>query len=89
MGKNDLLGKVTKTKDKTLEVHLFDNGSVEIESGLYKNIGIEIKRADPTKDVTCPEGALYVIETYRPEEKSKAVLPGFAWIMPDGRIYTK
>jgi hypothetical protein len=89
MGKNDLLGKVTKTKDKTLEVHLFDNGSVEIESELYKNLGVCIQGVDPTKEVLCPQGAVYMIETYRPEEKSKAMLPGFAWIMSDGTIKYK
>ena len=36
-------GKI-KTKDKTLEVHLFDGGMVEIESELHKNIGIQVNR---------------------------------------------
>lgn len=49
------MSKTIKTEDKTLEVNLFDEGRMELESGLYKNIGIGIKRVDPSKEIGCPK----------------------------------
>lgn len=82
------MGKKIKTKDKKLEVTLFDEGIVEIESKLTRDIGIDIRPVDPSKDVASPKGALYKISLYRPEPESK-VKPfeyDTAWVMPDGTI---
>lgn len=79
-----------KTKDKTLEVHLFENAMIEIESKLHENLGIEVRRVDPTDmyGQIGPKGALYMIRVYKPEPNVKELPDGYdsAWIMPDGKI---
>jgi len=82
------MAKTLKTKDKTLEVTLFDDGMVEIESNLYEHIGIEIKRVDPSNNIGGPKGALYEIWIYKPEPNAKAKPFEYdiAWVMPDGTI---
>jgi len=75
------------TKDKSLEVRLFDNKIIEIESKRFKNVSIEIKVPDPTDPLT-PVNALYRILIYQSKEKVKN-MPfeyGTAWVMTDGTI---
>ena len=80
--------RTIRTKDKTLEVNLFDDGMVEIESKLHEDIGIEIKRVDPSRNIGGPKGALYEISIYKPEKDVK-VRPfeyDITWVMPEGTI---
>lgn len=74
-------------KRKTLEVTLFDNDMVEIESELNKNVSIEIKRVDLTDPLT-PKGALYQIQIYKSEKNAKKLEHGYdlAYVMSDGKI---
>ena len=68
---------------------IYSNGMVELESERFKGVGIEIRFADPTDHTRVPpdkEGALYRLETYRPNKDHKGVLGGVAWVMPDGSI---
>jgi hypothetical protein len=80
--------KKINTKDKLLELTLFDEGFIEIESKLHEGIGIDIKRVDSSKDYLAPKGALYLIRTYVPEEKSKTFPFEFesAYILSDGTM---
>jgi hypothetical protein len=82
------MGGEIKTKDNTLEVHLLDEGMVEIESRLFENVGIEVSRVDPTKNFGGPTGAMYRIQVYKPESDHKVKLSEYdiAWVMPDGTI---
>ena len=82
----------SKTTDGRLEVLLFDSGVLEIESPDHQKVAIEIQRVDPTKSI--PEGvkgALYVINTYNPEngDKTRPHEYGIAFIMPDGEILSR
>jgi len=75
------------TKDKSLEVRLFDDKTIEIESNKFKNVSIGIKIPDPTDPLT-PPNALYYILIYQAKEKFKNI-PfeyGTAWVMADGTI---
>jgi hypothetical protein len=80
--------KTILTDDKTMQVNLFDEGMVEIESPVYKKIGIEITKLDVSVEDTGPKGALYRINVYVPQGSVK--LHPFeydtAWVMPDGTI---
>lgn len=76
-----------KTEDGNLEVCLFDDGMVEIESSKFKNVSVNISPVDPTDPLT-PPGALYHIALYLSDEETK-VRPfeyDSAWVMGDGKI---
>ncbi len=74
-------------KNSKLEVTLFEEGLVEIESPSSKNVSVEIKAVDGSDSLT-PPGALFRIEMYKAEEKSKAKPFEYdsAWIMQDGTL---
>jgi hypothetical protein len=78
--------KIT-TKDKSLEVTLFNDGMVEIEAYKLKNVCIEIKKANITNPLT-PPNALYRISIYQSEKKAKDKPFEYdtAWVMADGTI---
>jgi hypothetical protein len=46
------MAKTILTDDKTMQVNLFDQGMVEIESPVYKKIGIEITKLDVSLEDT-------------------------------------
>lgn len=79
--------KLLKTKDKTLEVRLFDQGLVEIESSKFKDVAVEVKVVDPTDPLT-PPGALYQIRMYKSEPKFKEHPFEYdsAYVMADGTL---
>ena len=74
-----------KTKDGNLEVYLFKQGTIEIESKKLRKVSIKINVVDPT-DVLSPLGAIYRIELYDSEAKSKPFEYDSCWIMHDGTI---
>ncbi|MFA5953605.1 MAG: hypothetical protein WC812_03355 [Candidatus Pacearchaeota archaeon] len=78
--------KVIKTKDRTLEVKLFNEGMIEIESPQLKNVSIEIRKVDPTDPSYGIPDSLYQIQIYQSEEKGKSLQPGLVWILSDGSI---
>lgn len=75
------------TKDKSLEVTLFDDGMIEIESNKSKAVCIEVKKADITDPLT-PPNALYNISLYQSEEKTKDRPFEYdsVWVMANGKI---
>lgn len=64
-----------KSDDGKLVVSLFNDGLVEIESELYKGLGIELRLIDPTNEegLIAPNGALYVLRTYVPTDEGKII----------------
>jgi hypothetical protein len=88
------MGGRIKSKNVTVNLSLYDrpDGMIEVESPLYKGIGIEIKRVDPTHNFGDPFGAVYVIAVYKPTteegQRVKSMEYGYdrAWIMADGTI---
>jgi hypothetical protein len=82
------MGGKIKTKDGSLEVQLFDEGMVEVESALHRDVGIEIRRVDPSENFCGPPGALYKIQMYRPQPnvKERPFEYDIAWVMPDGTL---
>lgn len=69
------MSKTVRTTDKNLELHLFDDGVLEIESKIFKCLGIEVRRLDQSggtvASACAPPGAFYEISTYFPEPNAK------------------
>jgi hypothetical protein len=79
---------ILKSKDKSVEVHLFDDDIIEIEFQKFKDVSIEVKLVNPIKDVSAPKGSLYQIGLYKSEQKAKGHPFEYdtVWVMPDGII---
>ena len=83
------MAKTLKTKDKTLEVRLFERG-VEIELSKCRDVAIEVRVISPTNPLT-PPGALFRIGLYKSYPKAK-VCPfeyDVAYVMADGTLLKK
>ena len=80
-----------KSKNKSLEVHLFDSGIIEVESEFFKNLGIELRLIDHSEDRSAPSGAAFRIQLYVPREnvKEKPFEYEVGYIMMDGQILTR
>jgi hypothetical protein len=76
-----------KTKDGRLEVALFDNHMVEIESPDFRNVSVEVKTLNSADPLT-PFGALYEIYIYSSLENAKEHVEGYdiACILSNGKI---
>jgi len=79
---------VKTIKSKSLEIRLFDDRSIEIESQMFKDVAIEIKIVDPTRDINYPKGSIYAIWLYKPDEIGKAhpFEYDIIFVMPNGEI---
>jgi hypothetical protein len=73
--------------DGMTDLKFFQDGSIEIESPVYRKLGIEIRRVDPSDEAN-PPGALYRIDTYCPTAGIKQ-MKDIAWILSDGSFMTR
>jgi hypothetical protein len=84
------MSKSIRTKDKSMQVELFDEGRAEIESPVYDKIGIEVEKINPFADETAPKGALYKIDVYLPGKggalNARPSEYDVAWVLTDGTI---